>query len=135
MSPGTRSAIGISWGRGIPARSTAVVELTMALSSSVALFERNSCQKRSSVLKSTIALRTMIVRSERSSGAAKMTSEKKETVLTEVGMKELLVPRSGPFVRDFVEPVLLPTCFDLFLGQPTPRAFQPTERLLGSAYA
>src|SRR5215831_17979450 len=82
MSPGTRSAIGISRGRGMQARSTAVVELTIALSSSAARLERNSCQKRSSVLKSTIELKTMIVLNERSSAAAKITSEKSETMLT-----------------------------------------------------
>ena len=66
----------------MPARSTAVVDLTIALSSSAALLERNSCQKRSSVLSSTIEIRTMMVRKVRSSGAAKITSENRETTLT-----------------------------------------------------
>lgn len=74
--------IGISCGRDMPARKTAVVELTMALSSSAALFDRNSCQKRKSVLSSTIEIRTIIVLNERSSGAAKITSENSDTMLT-----------------------------------------------------
>src|ERR1700674_892062 len=82
MSPGTSVEIGVSCGRSIPARSTAVVALTIAFSSSAALLERNSCQKRSSVLSSTIALKTMIVLSDRSSGAAKITSVNNETMLT-----------------------------------------------------
>src|SRR5690242_11259697 len=82
MSPGTRAEIGISPGRSIPARNTAVVEVTIAFNSSAALLERNSCQKRSNVLSNTMVIRTMIVLNERSSGAAKITSENKETTLT-----------------------------------------------------
>ena len=54
----------------------------MAFSSAAALLDRNSCQKRSSVLSSTMVVRTMIVRNERSSGAAKITSVNNETMLT-----------------------------------------------------
>src|ERR1035437_4819090 len=74
MSPGTSVDIGISCGRSMQARSTAVVDVTIALSSSAALLERNSCQKRKSVLSNTIVLRTIIVLNVRSSGAAKITS-------------------------------------------------------------
>src|SRR5664280_1265922 len=82
MSPGTSVDIGISCGRSMPARSTAVVDVTIALSSSAALLERNSCQKRKSVLSNTIVLRTIIVLNVRSSGAAKITSVNSETTLT-----------------------------------------------------
>src|SRR5450759_2689391 len=82
MSPGTSVDIGISCGRFMPARSTAVVDVTIALSSSAALLERNSCQKRKSVLSNTIVLRTIIVLNVRSSGAAKITSVNSETTLT-----------------------------------------------------
>ena len=74
--------IGISCGRCIPARSTAVVELTIAFNSSAALLDRNSCQKRSNVLSSTMVVRTIIVLNVRSSGAAKITSVNNETMLT-----------------------------------------------------
>ena len=66
----------------MPVRSTAVVELTIAFNSSAALLERNSCQKRSRVLNSTMEIRTIIVLKVRSSGAAKITSEKNDTTLT-----------------------------------------------------
>ena len=66
----------------MPARSTAAVELTIAFNSCAALLERNSCQKRSSVLSSTMVVRTMIVLKLRSSGAAKITSVNNETTLT-----------------------------------------------------
>jgi len=74
--------IGNSCGRIIPARSTAAVELTIALSSSAALLERNSCQNRNSVLSRIMEISTIIVRKVRSSGSAKITSEKSDTTLT-----------------------------------------------------
>src|ERR1035437_7256979 len=82
MSPGTSVEIGISCGRSMPLRSTAVVELTIAFNSCAALLERNSCQKRSSVLSNIMEIRTIMVRNVRSSGAAKITSENRETKLT-----------------------------------------------------
>ena len=82
MSPGTRSHIGSSCGRSIPARSTAAVDVTIDFKSSAALLDRNSCQNRSKVLSKIIVTRTIIVLKERSSGAAKITSEKSETMLT-----------------------------------------------------
>ena len=59
-----------------------MVDVTIAFNSSAALLERNSCQKRSKVLSKIIVTRTMIVLKERSSGAAKITSENRETTLT-----------------------------------------------------
>src|SRR5436309_12435312 len=82
MSPGTSVDIGVSWGRSIPARNTAAVEETMAFKSSAARLERNSCQKRKSVLSRTIDHNTMMVLKERSSGEASITSVNTETRLT-----------------------------------------------------
>src|SRR5262245_4289135 len=82
MSPGTRSDIGNSCGRSMPARNTAVVDVTIAFNSSAALLDRNSCQNRSTVLSRIIVIRTIIVLKERSSGFAKMTSENSETTQT-----------------------------------------------------
>src|SRR5262249_16134051 len=64
------------------ARSTAAVDVTIAFNSSAALLDRNSCQNLNKVLSRIIVRRTIMVLKERSSGSAKMTSEKRETTLT-----------------------------------------------------
>ncbi len=136
MSPGTNSSNGISRRRvtGVlagsnssPARSTDVLVRTRALSARAALFERNSCTKRSPVLNTTITPMTTIA--SLSPVRPETTASDRQQEVERVGerARQLGVPRRRLLVRDVVSPVAQAARANLVVGQPVAVGFERRE--------